>query len=64
MKGQILDIYPEGKPTYRACVIELVADGLVEGEEAVKVVNLGTGENNIVGHYECELPIIENIFKI
>lgn len=58
MKGQILDVYPEGESSFRACVIELI-----NGDEGlVKVVNLETGEITERHLWECEDPIINNIF--
>lgn len=60
MKGQILDVYAEGEPTFRACVLELM-DG---GNEIVRVINLDTGETSMRGCCECEKAVIENIFNI
>jgi len=58
MKGQILDVYPEGEETFRACVLEDVSD-----KELARVVNLDTGETSYRGYEECEEPIIDDIFK-
>ena len=57
MKGQILDIFPEGGTTFRACVLEVPSD-----EELIRVVDLNTGEISMRKSFECALPIIENIF--
>lgn len=56
-KGSIIDVYPEGGPTFRACVLSV--DG-----KFFKVINLETGEVADKIHYECEDPIIDNIFNI
>jgi len=60
MKGQILDIFPEGKDSYRACVIEVHGGD----EEIARVVNLDNGEISMVHHWECEEPIIDNVHDL
>lgn len=58
IKGQILDVYPEGRNSFRACVL-----GVDEKfSEIIKVVNLDTGKEDRVRKHECEAPIIFNIF--
>ena len=60
MKGQILDIFPEGEDSFRACVLEII-----EGSDyPVKVVNLDNGGQTFRQHCECELPIINNVFEL
>jgi hypothetical protein len=60
MKGQILDIFPEGGSAFRACVLEVIGGD----EEIARVVNLDTGEVSMRHHWECEEPIIENVFDL
>ena len=60
MKGQILDIFPEGENSFRACVIEVVGGD----EEMAKVVNLDTGEVSERHYWECECAIIDNVFEL
>lgn len=60
MKGQILDVYPEGGETFRACVLEVIGGG----DELAVVVNLDTGEKLSVKSRDCWLPIIDNVFEL
>ena len=60
MKGQILDVYPEGSDTYRACVLEVIGGE----DELAKVVDLSTGEIKDAHYYECENPVIDDIFAV
>jgi hypothetical protein len=64
MKGQILDVYPDGKEAFRACVIDVLDNQFEGGEQGVLVVCLKTGDNTIRHHWECENPVIENIFDV
>ena len=58
MNGQILDVYPEDENPFRACVLEVIG-----GDEGLaKVVNLKTGEITERHHWECEEPVIDDIF--
>lgn len=57
MKGAILDVYPEGCDAFRACVLD---DRNEEG--LFYVVNLENGERGYYADFECEKPIITNIF--
>ena len=63
MKGQILDVYPENEDAFRVCVLD-VDDGYFDGETGVKVVCLATGEITVRHDWECEEPVIENIFTL
>jgi len=63
MKGQILDVYPESHDAFRACVLD-VDDGYFNGKTGIKVVCLATGEVTVHHEYECEDPVIKNIFAI
>jgi hypothetical protein len=58
MKGQILDVHPEGGGTFRACVL----DG-ANNQGLIYVINLDTGGRVYCAKYECDAPIIENIFE-
>ena len=60
MKGQILDVYPEGKETYRACVLEVIGGE----DELARVLNLSNGEIREVTYSECSEPVIDDIFEI
>ena len=60
MKGQILDVYPEGEETFRACILEVMGEQM----DLVRVVNLGTGETSLRGISECDSPIIKSIFDV
>lgn len=60
MKGQILDVYPEGDDSFRACVLEVVGGD----KQLARVVNLETGETSYRGFHECESPIIDDIFAV
>lgn len=60
MKGNILDVYKEGCDTFRACVLEVVSGD----DQLAKVVNLDTGEIETVKYYECETPVINNVFDL
>lgn len=66
MKGQILDVYPEGKQPFRACVLEVLDNHFDDnnGTGGVKVVCLDTGEVTVRRHWECENPVIENVFDV
>ena len=59
MKGQILDVYPEGSKTFRACVL----DGPNE-YDFIYVVDLNTGDTLWASSDECGKWIIKNIFDI
>ena len=64
MKGQILDVYPEGKETFRACVLDK-DDEYFEGKEiGIKVVNLMTGDISTVHYGECSDPVIDDVFNV
>ena len=60
MKGQIIDVHPEGKLTFRACVLRVIGGE----EELADVVCLNTGEKRSVHYWECSEPLIENIFDL
>jgi hypothetical protein len=60
MKGSILDIYPEGKDAFRACVLEVIGGD----KEIAKVINLDTGEKSEHSKDECSEPVIENVFEV
>ncbi len=59
MIGIILDIYPEGKETFRACILE-------EQEEkgTVHAVNLKTGVTTCHKLSECGDTLIDDIFDL
>ena len=60
MKGSILDVYPEGEASFRACVLEVTGSD----NDLVRVVNLETGETSLRGICECESPVIKDIFNL
>jgi hypothetical protein len=66
MKGSIIDAHPEGEFTFRACVLDVAVfgDGGVAGDTLLKIVNLDTGETTVIFDYECESPVIEDIFSL
>lgn len=57
MKGQIIDIYPEGSETYRACVLH-------DYEDFVAVIDLTSGMIFDVSLEECSAPLIMDIFNL
>lgn len=57
-KGSIVDIYPEGETSFRACILE-VADN-----DCFHVVSLHDGERSVRCASEIESSVIENIFDI
>lgn len=58
--GCILDVYPEGERSFRACVLEISGNG----NDLARVVNLKTGRSSLRGFCECELPVIADIFNL
>jgi len=60
MKGMILNVCPEGKPSFIGCVIGVRGDM----NKLLKVTNLDNGETAEYWPDECELdtPIIQNVF--
>lgn len=58
MIGAILDIYFEGEPSFRACVIDTASNG------GLWVINLKTGEKRLANEGEYEQPVIKDIFAV
>ena len=57
--GAIVDVYPEGLPTYRACVLDVVNEvGLFY------VIALIDGSKGYADSSEIMPTIITNIFKV
>lgn len=56
--GAILDVYLEGEPTFRACVLSVTCSG------SIWVVNLTTGNKHFVYKDQYEEPVIGNIFSL
>jgi len=58
-KGSIVDVYPEGSPAYRGCVLEAKNKlGLVY------VVNLNSGARGYEDHSEIVPTTITSIFMV
>jgi hypothetical protein len=58
MKGNILDVYPEGEEIFRACVLEVM------GNNILYVLNLSNGKKSMRSACECEYPLINDIFHL
>ena len=57
MKNAVLDVYPEGRGTYRGVVQEDP-----DKNNLVWVICLATGERSLEAAEDCGEPIIKNIF--
>jgi len=57
--GQIVDVYPEGKDSFRACVM-----GVDTEDEVLHVLDLKTALIHPVRDWEVEAPLIDDIFSL